>query len=283
MRTGDTLARGAHATPADGHCVMERVSHLAGESHSDTPACVSSVVRTFCMALNDALDDDARQRLRAYLPRCIGTAEDGLDEARSWMALDWLVRVYAPTWLAAAQLRRSADALEALPPVLDLIALKAAIRELHAARARSRGAWSASLGAARAVAWVPIAAGRRAAREAAWRSSGRPAWAAAAVEVRKLACDRASAICREIAGDTAATLIRAQRGANGTPPSDKQAHPGLAPTLERLHQSAFGLLEGMLPAVPVAPHRQIGPTEATSAASAVARAMVLAQSSAAKP
>jgi hypothetical protein len=261
---------------------MEWVTHLAGESHSDTPACVSPVVRTFCTALNDALDDDARQRLRAYLPRSIGTAEDGLDEARSWMALDWLVRVYAPTWLAAAQLRRSADALEVLPPVLDVIALNAAIRELDAARARSRGAWSASLGAARAVAWVPIAAGRRAAREAAWRSSGRPAWAAAAIEVRKLACDRASAICREIAADTAATLIRAQRSARGASASHDQAPPELALTLERLHQSALTLLDRMLPAVPAATQRKIGPTDMTIAAAAESTAILCAQSSAAK-
>ena len=138
MSSDYTLARGAHANALDGRCA---ISHLAGEPHSDAPACVSPVLHIFCTALNDALDDNARQRLRPYLPRTIRTAEDGLDEARSRMATDWPVRVYAPTWLAAVHLRRSADAVAALPPIADVIALKEAVRPLQRARAESRDAW----------------------------------------------------------------------------------------------------------------------------------------------
>src|ERR1700733_15836705 len=106
--TGDSmsgdyiLAYGTHATPDDGRCAMEWVSHLAGEPHSDQPACVSPVLRAFCTTLNDNLEDGPRQRLRPYLTRTIGTADDGLDEARSWQAMDWLIRVYSPTWLELA-------------------------------------------------------------------------------------------------------------------------------------------------------------------------------------
>ncbi|HUE25944.1 MAG TPA: hypothetical protein VMP89_04150 [Solirubrobacteraceae bacterium] len=45
MGTDYTLAYGTHATPDDGRCAMEWVSYLAGEPHSDHPACVSPVLR----------------------------------------------------------------------------------------------------------------------------------------------------------------------------------------------------------------------------------------------
>ena len=102
MNTDYTLAYGTHATPEDGRCAMEWVSHLAGEPHSDQPKCVSPALRAICIALNDGLDHEPRQRLRPLLTRTIGTADDGLDAARSWMAMDWLIREYTPTWLERA-------------------------------------------------------------------------------------------------------------------------------------------------------------------------------------
>ena len=77
------LAYGTHASPQDGRCAMEWVSHLAGEPHSDEPRCVSPVLRAFCITFNDSLEDEPRQGLRPYLARTIGTADDGLDGARS--------------------------------------------------------------------------------------------------------------------------------------------------------------------------------------------------------
>ncbi len=252
MGTEYTLAHGMHASPDEGRCAMEWVSYMACEPHSDQPECVSPVLRALCTGLNDALEDVPRQRLRPCLARTIGTADDGLDEARSWMALDWLIRTYAPTWLAVTGLTQSADRLAALPPVIDVSVLKTAVAALGRARRESRAAWAAALGAARVAVWASGAAGRGAAREAAWRPVGGPAWAAASVRVRKLACDRASAICREIAGDAAAILVREARiGA------DRAAarHPAgaLAQTVEELQESALGLLDRMLPGVPLAP------------------------------
>ncbi|MGO9905058.1 MAG: hypothetical protein ACLP4R_01900 [Solirubrobacteraceae bacterium] len=52
MSTDYTLSYGTHLTPDEGRCAMEWVSHLAGESHSDQPACVSPVLRAYCMSLN---------------------------------------------------------------------------------------------------------------------------------------------------------------------------------------------------------------------------------------
>ncbi len=116
MSTDYSLAYGTHAAPEDGRCAMEWVSYLAGEAHSDEPTCVSPVLRAFCTTLNDSLEDAPRQRLRPYLTRTIGTAHDGLDEPRSWLALDWLIRPYAARWLAVAGLTESAQRLATLPP-----------------------------------------------------------------------------------------------------------------------------------------------------------------------
>ncbi len=251
MGSDYTLAYGTHPTPDEGRCAMEWVSHLAGEPHSDQPACVSPVLRAFCTSLNDSLDNQPRQLLRPYLARTIGTADDGLDEARSWMALDWLIRTYVPTWLAAASLTVSAHRLADRAPVMDGCDLEGALVALKSARRDARAGWSSARGAVRPAAWTPWAAGRAAAREAAWGSAGAPAWAAARVAVGEIAGDRARAIARDIAGDAAVTIARAARTAAGRAEARESARGALAPTLDTLQHSAFALLERMLPTVPL--------------------------------
>lgn len=246
-----TLAYGTHASPEDGRCAMEWVSYLAGEPHSDDPACVSPVVRAYCMTLNDGLDDDPRQRLRPYLARTIGSAEDGLDEVRSWIAMDWLIRTYAPAWLELAGHADSAQRLRALPEIADAAALHGALGELEAARRMTRSAWSEALGNARVAAWAPRAAGRAAAREAAWGSAGAAAWAAARLAIGEIAGDRARALAREIAGDAAA-LVGRDAGAGCSRAAAREASRlALAPTLRELRGSALALLDRMLPTEPV--------------------------------
>jgi hypothetical protein len=255
---------------------MEWVSHLAGEPHGDAPVCVSPVLRSYCRALNDVLEDAPRQRLRPYLARTIGTSEDGLDEPRSWMALDWLIRIYAPSWLAAVGSTETANRLASLPLVIDAVRLKTALRALRFARRDMRVAWAATLGPARVTAWLPRAAGRVATGEAAWRSAGSPAWLAlaAAVGVRKLACDKAGAICREIAGDAAATLTRQQRAAGGRSNNHGHVSAAIDPILDRLHESAFVLLEQMLPTEPLAGRSPNPPPELVPACLGMARSLV---------
>jgi hypothetical protein len=231
---------------------MEWVSHLAGEPHSDEPACVSVVVRAFCTTFNDSLEDGPRQRLRPYLGRTIGTAGDGLDVARSWMAMDWLVRVYTPTWLWLAGLDAPALRLAELPGVIEGRDLKVVLDLMSVARREARAAWSSALGAPRATLWaVPWAAGRAAARAAAWSSAGAAAWAAARVEVGDITGDRVRAAAREIAGDAAAIAVRDARTATSRSAAREAARAALAPTLERLRDSAFALLDRMLPTVPL--------------------------------
>ena len=93
MSTDYMLAYGTHATPDDGRCAMEWVSYLGGEPHSDQPACVSPVLRAFCTTLNDNLEDGPRQRLRPYLTRTIGTADDGWTRlGPGWPWIGWSAR-----------------------------------------------------------------------------------------------------------------------------------------------------------------------------------------------
>jgi hypothetical protein len=253
MSSDYKLAYGTHSTPAEGRCAMEWVSHLAGEPHSDEPACVSPVLRAFCTSLNDSLDDGPRQRLRPYLTRTIGTADDGLDEARAWAAMDWLVRSFSPHWLAAAGLVPSARRLESLPVLDGAGALREALVPLRTARREARAAWAAALGAARPAAWAPWAAGRAAARESAWSSAGSAAWAAARLGIGDNAGDRARAHVREIAGDAAATVAREARAGAGRATAKETARASLAPTLAELEASAFALLDRMLPTVVLSP------------------------------
>ncbi len=251
MSTEYTLAYGTHRSPEDGRCAMEWVAHLAGEPHSDDPACVSPVLRAFCTTFNDSLDDAPRQRLRPFLARTIGTAEDGLDGRRSWMALDWLIRTYTPCWLAAAGMTTAADGLGALPEVTDGPSLRSAIGRLGRVRRDTHRAWSAALGPARPAALTPWAAGRAAAREAAWSSAGAAAWAAARVAVGDMAGDRARAVTRDIAADAAAIVARGARTGSGRTAARANARAALIPTLETLQRSAFGLLDHMLPLIPL--------------------------------
>lgn len=267
MSNDYTLAYGTHATPADGRCAMEWVSHLAGEPHTDSPACVSPVLRAFCTTLNDSLDHGPRQLLRPYLARTIGTADDGLDAMRSWLALDWLIRTYTPAWLSAAGLTVPATRLAELPEATEGRDLRPALRALADARREAHAAWTAALGT-RAAAWTPWAAGRAAAREAAWGSAGAAVWAAARIAVGDIAGDRARAAAREVAGDAAATLSREARTGAGRAAARDAARAALAPTLALLQRSAFGLLDRMLPTVSLSGDDRLALVQARAPAAA---------------
>jgi hypothetical protein len=247
MSTDYTLSYGTHATPEDGRCAMEWVSHLAGEAHSDQPKCVSPALRAICIALNDGLEHGPRQRLRPFLSRTIGTADDGLDEARSWMAMDWLIREYTPTWLRTAGMAESAAALRSLPAMLDEGTLVSAIAPLERGRLDARAARSADRSA-------PWTAARSAARETAWACAGAAAWAAARVAVAELAGERARAAARATAADAATVIARQalpDRRPRGRAATKDATRAILAPTVYELRASVLALLERMLPTEPV--------------------------------
>ena len=240
------LAYGAHASPDDGRCAMEWVSYLAGEPHSDQPRCVSPVMRAFCIALNDGLEESPRQRLRPYLARTIGTAGDGIDATRAWLALDWLIRTHTPTWLAAAGLHDGAGWLRSLARFDTAAQLPEALAVLERARADATDA-----SGHRTITWRATAvAVRAAAREAAWSTPAAAAWAAARLGIGELAADRARALARTVATEAATRAARdAASSVKGRAAAKRAARAALEPTVRELERSAFELLDQLLPTV----------------------------------
>ncbi len=160
------IDRGSHHTFESGHCSMEVVAWLAGEGHTDAPVCASPVLRRFVIALNDRWTDDQRQALVPYLPRMVGTAGDGLDDARLQIALGSLSDAAGP-WLRLAGLEEDAEKLAAADDpstagdvlwdarnhAWDLRATRRAeIRRLVEAHLKTRGAAAAADAVADAVA-----------------------------------------------------------------------------------------------------------------------------------
>jgi hypothetical protein len=76
-------------------CVMSLVAHLAGEGRTDRPACASPLIRAFAIPVNDHMPRGARQRLKPFAPRFIGT-NDGLDRARAEVLRRALVETILP-------------------------------------------------------------------------------------------------------------------------------------------------------------------------------------------
>ncbi len=178
-----TLKSGSHATREEGVCAMEAVAWLAGEPHSAAPKCASPVIGGFLRSWNDALTtDESRQRLLLpLLPLAVSTrADDDTELMRSYMALDWLIRVHGATWLQLAGLDDYAKALSGLDELDSPMAVEKAVPLLDAAREVAEAAGEAAWEAARAAAW---AAAWEAAGEAAGETAGEAArtaaWAAA--------------------------------------------------------------------------------------------------------
>ena len=213
---GWSLKHGAHEANYVGNlCVMEAVAYVAGRPWSDSPPCVSPVIASFMRNWNDSLPSDSeRDRLlKPLIPALIGTkSTDKLEERRSFMALDWLIRVHAPKWLdLVPALKPHALALRKLEEIGDLAGATAAgVRVKAASAAAWDAAWGAAWGAARDAAW---GAASTAARDAAGDAARDAAWDAA----------------RDAAGDAA-------RGAAGD---------ALKPTTEWLQLSAVDLVKRM--------------------------------------
>ncbi|HEU4974827.1 MAG TPA: hypothetical protein VFT50_07020 [Baekduia sp.] len=70
------LARGQHASPDQGACVMELASMLAGERFSDHPRAVCPVIGSYLRRYNDGAPDDRRQDLLPVAAAIVGTAGD---------------------------------------------------------------------------------------------------------------------------------------------------------------------------------------------------------------
>jgi hypothetical protein len=188
-----TLAKGGHdgedsCGGSPQRCLFEWYNWLTRDEHTDAcPPGVSRVLHSFGIALNDLLPDDRRQELVRYLPN--GTSplagtDDGRDEARGYLALDWLIRTYLPTWLALVPaLAEHAAAAAGLPVI-------AGLETAEFAGPVVRAAGDAAGDAARATARDAAGdAARDAARDAAGDAAGDAARAAAWATARDAARD----------------------------------------------------------------------------------------------
>ncbi|WP_158883300.1 hypothetical protein [Amycolatopsis anabasis] len=88
------LAVGAHHGPAEGACLMECVSVVAGEPWSDRPACTDPVLAAAARGANDALPDEERQRLLPLVPRLASSAGS---EPHTRRLAAWCLRQAAAT------------------------------------------------------------------------------------------------------------------------------------------------------------------------------------------
>jgi hypothetical protein len=159
------LSKGSHDgefdpdDPACPRCLFEAYNWAKRQQFTDAcPPGVSPVLHTFGMRLNDCLPDATRQALVRYLPNgsdpLDGTASDGRDETRSYMALDWLIRTHLLRFLELSpRLAEHAAAVRALVRIDGMASAEAAGPVVRAAGAAAGdAAWDAAWDAARAAA-----------------------------------------------------------------------------------------------------------------------------------
>jgi hypothetical protein len=217
-------------------CVMEAVAYVAGLPLSDAPDCVCPVIASFMRSWNDSLQSDAeRDRLlKPLIPRLIGTkSTPAAEERRSYMALDWLIRVHTPAWLDRVEsLKPHAIALRDLEEIADMAGAVTAGERVRAARdAVGAAAWNAAWDAAGAAAWD-------AAWAAVWDAAGAAAWDAAWAAV----WDAAGAA----AWDAAGAAVGAAAWAAARDAAGAAAWDALKPTVAELQVSALALVDRMI-------------------------------------
>ena len=250
------LSAGSHE-PGPKMCLLEAIAWQVGEPWSDKPACVSPTLAAFGRSWNDAMrSDQEREQLKQYIPLLINTSDPTLEEARGYMAIDWLCRVHTVAWLRLAKLDAEAQALVDHAPVVNRQTLASLMPLLNVAGAAARAAVG---DAARDAAFD-------AARVAAWDTAGATAWDAAFDDAWDVAWDAAGAAAwgaaraaaggaaRAAAGDAAGGAARAAAGGAAR----AAAGAALEPTVKELQDSAHQLFKAMIslkgqPAGPVGP------------------------------
>ncbi|MDQ4145162.1 MAG: hypothetical protein M3198_15765 [Actinomycetota bacterium] len=255
------LEAGKHSSPEHGMNVLEAVSLYGHREFSDRPNTVSPVIRAFLHDFNDALEDSTRQRLKDYIPKIDRSILSGdIEDFRAWQAANWMVHVMAPIWLRAAELDEPAEALEATPPILTPDAARD-VQELldQAAAAANKRAkeGTAAWNQAGEEAWATVS-------KTAWNTSGggvknmvkratacvaQPAFSAAGAGKRYAARDAVAEAASDLAWDSAYTLAwKAAVPVGGGEPgaAAEAAREALEPTVDKLIDEAFGLLELLL-------------------------------------
>jgi hypothetical protein len=68
------LSKGRHASPAQGACVVEVASMLAGDRFGDHPRSVCPMLAAYMRGVNDLVAEEDRQRLLPYAAALVDTA-----------------------------------------------------------------------------------------------------------------------------------------------------------------------------------------------------------------
>ncbi len=74
-----TLSPGRHLAAADGTCLMEAVSRVAGLPWSDAPSCTHPLLGLLARLVNDASSDSGRRRLVALVPGLVAAGPGDAD------------------------------------------------------------------------------------------------------------------------------------------------------------------------------------------------------------
>jgi hypothetical protein len=193
---------------------MEAVALFNGEAHSDKPQCASPVLTRFGIRLNDSFDEEYRQKLKAFIPKLVGSRNAALEERRVYFLVDRAVRLFAPMALRSAAdaleargianhplvLRVHAEKLEGFPEVTAYVANAAYVAADAAANAAYAANAAAAANAAYAAAYAADAAAYAANAAAAYAAN---AAAYAAADAAAYAADAAA-----YAADAAAYAAR---------------------------------------------------------------------------
>jgi hypothetical protein len=148
------LLAGSHPFPGPdgGTCINEAAIVAAGlpyraiRSSADCPSCFSRPIAAYALGLNDAMPDDVRPQLMAFVLRLSGSADTPAVEATRTerMALESVRRILAPLCTLAG-MAEDAEACAGAPD------------------------WSIARAAAKAAAWRGGALAQAAARGRRWR------------------------------------------------------------------------------------------------------------------
>jgi len=277
------LVKGAGAGALEqAACVMQWADYLAGGSgKSDAPSCVDPAIRSFMVSWNDALPDADRDILKPYAVKTVGSAgSKALMERRAWLARDWYIRTFTPTWLELAGLSEHAETLRKLNELCADADLERAHGSLSAAEsaawsaaesaaesaawsAAESAAWSAAESAARSAAWsaavsaawsaarsaarsAAVSAAWSAAGSAAWSAAGSAAWSAAESAAESAAWSAARSAAWSAAESAAWSAAWSAAGSAARSAAESAAEKALDPTVKRLQKSALELLDRML-------------------------------------
>jgi hypothetical protein len=127
------LRQGNSDKPQNGACLLDAVSWFEYGTLGDHPPCVCDVIACYGRSINDRLPDAERQRLKAYIPRLVGTVDKGARRLRAKALARHTVCTVLPMMYDAIR-------EPAIAAMLRALSADAPMHELHAAALKARNA-----------------------------------------------------------------------------------------------------------------------------------------------